>query len=128
MIMKRVHFSLFVLLFIGLFFACTNDQALEPTPCDIYGEVSFKDDIQPVLATYCYFPSGTQACHAAQGGTAPGAFEDYTGVKAKLDLFPKRVLEEKSMPPQYSSDGPIQMEPCDLELLKIWIEQGAQDN
>ncbi len=123
-----VFFSFLCLVGFSFFYACTNDEALEPTPCDIYGDVSFKDDIQPVLATYCYFPGTDQACHAAQGGSAPGAFEDYAGVQAKLNLFPKRVLQDKDMPPEYSTEGPTQMQTCDLELLRLWIEQGAQDN
>ncbi len=117
--------GLFLLL---LTLACTNDQAEPIDECNIT-TVSFQEDVQPmVLQKYCYFPGGNQTCHTAVDNSAPGNFETYEGVIQRLEKIEIRTLQQKSMPPDYSTDGPIQAEVCDLALLEKWIEEGAQDN
>jgi len=76
----------------------------------------------------CYYPGAAQGCHAVDGNTAPGFYETYDGVKNKINFISKRVLEDKNMPPEYNTEGPTQMGPCDLELLSRWIAEGAKDN
>jgi hypothetical protein len=82
-------------------------------------EVSFSADIFPIIEMSC----ATTACHK-QGGFANGIFEDYTGVKAKVDngSFHQRVLVDKDMPP----GGSLSDE--ELAILKAWLDNGAPNN
>lgn len=82
-------------------------------------EVSYSADIEPIIQMSC----ATTACHV-QGGFANGVFEDYTGVKAKVDngSFRQRVLVDKDMPPGGS------LSDKDLAIIKAWLDNGAPNN
>ena len=106
--------------------ACTNDQAALPGPCGISGEVSFADDVQPILATYCYFPGTNNSCHVT--GFFDGDFTSYEGVAAKAALIKNRVVVLRNMPPMDSTEGPTEIaEPCDITLIQTWIDEGGAE-
>lgn len=124
--MKYSFLSIFVSVLIWTT-ACTNDQAELPGPCGISGEVSFATDIQPILATYCYFSGTENSCHVT--GSPDGSFVSYAGVAAKANLIRNRVTVLRDMPPEYSTEGPTEIaEPCDITLIQTWIDEGAKDN
>ena len=107
--------------------ACTNDQAAMPGPCGIVGEVSFSQDVQPILATYCYFPGTNNPCHIS--GSFDGDFTSYDGVAAKAALIRNRAVIQRNMPPENSTEGPIEIaDPCDITLIQMWIDEGAKNN
>lgn len=82
-------------------------------------EVSYSADVEPIIQMSC----ATTACHT-QGGFANGIFDDYDGVKAKVDngSFHQRVLVDKDMPP----GGSLSDE--ELAILKAWLDDGAPNN
>ncbi|MGQ1785290.1 MULTISPECIES: c-type cytochrome [unclassified Saccharicrinis] len=86
-------------------------KIVEPT------EVSYSTDISPIIQMSCI------SCHT-QGGFANGFFDDYDGVKTKVDngSFRQRVLVQKDMPPEGS------LSDKELELIKAWLDDGAPNN
>jgi uncharacterized membrane protein len=83
--------------------------------------MSYSTDIQPIIAAKC----ATSGCHVA-GGTGVGDFSTYTDLKAKVDggQINNRVYQVKDMPPA----GNPQLSQDELDRLKCWIQQGAQNN
>lgn len=86
--------------------------------CDTVG-VSFSNDIMPIIQGNC----ATIGCHV-QGGTGNGIFENYAGVKAKVDngSLKSRVLVQKNMPPSQPLGD------CSMSLISAWINAGAPNN
>lgn len=110
----------------GLFVVVVSTSCEFNSEEELYGpepeppvEVSYSAHIEPIIQMSC----ATTACHT-QGGFANGNFDDYTGVKAKVDngSFEQRVLVDKDMPP----GGSLSNE--ELALLKAWLDNGAPNN
>lgn len=81
--------------------------------------VSFKNDIMPIIDMNCT----VTGCHNA-GGSAPGTFENYNQIKAKVDdgKFRNRVLISQDMPPgEPLSD-------CQILHITKWLDDGAPNN
>lgn len=92
----------------------------------LYGEVicdtttvSFNKDIFPIIELNCT----VTGCHTA-GGTAPGTFENYNQVKAKVDdgQFKDRVLISQDMPPG------VPLTDCQISHITKWLNDGAPNN
>lgn len=116
--MKKI--SLLLLLSLS-FTACYFDNEEElygPVTCDV-SSVTYATDIVPIINTSC----ATSGCHVA-GGSGPGDFTTYTGLKAKVNngSFENRVLVQKNMPPS----GPLS--DCTEAKLQKWIDDGALNN
>ncbi|MCB0733402.1 MAG: hypothetical protein KDC76_02410 [Bacteroidetes bacterium] len=81
--------------------------------------VSFSTDILPMIRTEC----ATSGCHV-QGGSAPGIFENYDQIKAKIDAgsFQRRVIQNRDMPPA------TPMTDCQIAFLQTWLNDGAPNN
>ncbi|MEZ4887426.1 MAG: hypothetical protein R3E32_22025 [Chitinophagales bacterium] len=125
--MNHLFSSILISSFLLWISACTNDQAELPGPCGISGEVSFAGDIQPILATYCYFPGTNNSCHIT--GFADGDYTSYAGVAAKAAIIKQRVVIERTMPPLDSTEGAIEIaDACDITLIQTWIDEGAKNN
>jgi len=107
------------------------------------GNVSFEKDVMPILNNYCVM------CHlpgAAQGGLSlyPDAWSEIIGVPSKQSPLlqvesgspDKSYLYIKLIDSGESVGGsgqlmPIQQPPLDpkqIETIRLWIEQGAQNN
>ncbi|MFY9308839.1 MAG: hypothetical protein WAQ28_07300 [Bacteroidia bacterium] len=118
-----------VLLFLAAFCylqSCTSDKGEVPKPVKT---VSYQTDVKPIIQTYCYGQGG-QNCHVTPSNQgAPGDFSTYAAIKEKVDnnTFQSRVFNLKDMPPTYSN-GPTALTAEDLETLKAWVNDGAQDN
>lgn len=100
---------------------CYYDVEAELYPgryCDLEN-VTWTNTIQPIIQTECAVPG----CHVS-GGTGPGDFTTYTGVKGKVDngSFGTVVLVERSMPPNNVLDQ------CELDRLQQWVDAGAPQN
>ena len=85
-------------------------------------EVSFSNDIQPIIASHC------QGCHS--GATPSGGIDlsSYSGVKSVADngtLIGAISWEQgfEQMP-----QGGDQLPDCEIAIVKGWIDEGALDN
>lgn len=96
------------------------------TPCEPKENVSFANEIVPILTTYCYFPGASQSCHD-ENGDGPSKFTTYEGVFAARLNVKNRAVVSKNMPPSYT-DGPVDLDECEIETLKTWLDEGALDN
>lgn len=109
-------------------------------------QVSFSDDVQPLLIEYCI------ACHdkSAEGYATSGfSLEDYDSVMKGTNLGPVVVANssyssalylvvahktqpEIHMPPHHEdawAEGRgVPMTEEHIETIKVWIDQGALDN
>lgn len=117
---------LFFLVIVFFSVACTHEsEEATDLPCGGISDVSFTNDVQPLLQTYCY-DSSNGGCHYTGGG-APGIFETYNGVNDIINTIESRVFSSQDMPPSYSQ-GPITLEMCDREIIRVWIDEGALNN
>ena len=96
-----------------------NEEDLYPgNTCDTTA-VTYSGDIEPIIDASCAIPG----CHVA-GGAGNGIFENYAGVKDKVDngSMRARVVNLRDMPP----DNPIT--DCQVELFRAWLNAGAPNN
>ena len=109
---------------------------MKPLPINDTVVISYKDDIVPILVTYCYgngYPNDNsqQLCHVSNSNQgANGDYTTYQALKDKVDngLIELRVFTSNGgMPPSYSLT-PEELTDSDLQKFKLWIEQGAPDN
>lgn len=116
-----------ILFLIGTFCACTNDTTTEPTviDCDAIDEVSFKNDVQPIMETSCSYNSN---CHG--DGSFTVVLNTYDQIKPHLESerFKERVLVNNDMPPSYSTEGPTELTVMQLGLIDCWLEAGFPNN
>jgi hypothetical protein len=96
-----------------------NEEYLYPNSfCDT-SAVTYTSTIAPLVQANCAVPG----CHVP-GGTGPGDFTSYIGVKAKVDngSFRAVTIVNKSMPPS----GPLSN--CEQQQLSTWLDTGAPNN
>ena len=86
--------------------------------CDTLN-VSYSQDIKPIIDGQC----ATTGCHIA-GGTGNGIFDNYNGVKAKVDngSMMQRVVVSRDMPPS------TPLSDCNVQKFEAWINAGAPNN
>jgi len=99
--------------------SCTKERGEVPSlGCT---NMSYAADIQPITAAKC----ATAGCHVS-GGAGPGDFTQYGDFKAKVDagMVNNRLFVTKDMPP----GGSPQLSQEELNKIKCWMEQGAQNN
>lgn len=110
--------SLLAILLILTIPACYYDVEEELYPVEPIGDVTYANDIEPIIDTYC----AIGGCHLA-GGLGVGVFDSYEKVKLKVDngSFRKRVVDRKDMPP----DGLPERE---LQKIQKWLNEGAPNN
>ena len=96
--------------------SCTSEKGEVAEPAC---EASYKDEILPIMQTSC-----TPGCHEP-GGVAPGDFNDYDALKAKVTdgQLESRAVVNQNMPPP---PGTLSSE--EIELIKCWINNGAENN
>jgi hypothetical protein len=124
------HYIIFMALglaFIGVTFlpGCYYDNEEElyelwyaQNVCDTLN-VSYSQDIKPIIDGQC----ATSGCHVA-GGTGNGIFDNYNGVKAKVDngSMMDRVVMTRDMPPS------VPLSDCNVQKFQAWINAGAPNN
>lgn len=101
--------------------SCTYDKAeliiVPPiSACDTI-TATFSADVQPIITSRC----AVYECHdlSYSGGYA---FFEYPDIKAAIDKIQQQVIVLKLMP----KDSPLTE--TELNLIKCWIEAGAQNN
>jgi hypothetical protein len=110
--------TLLIIIAVG-FQGCYYDSEEDLYPVEEIGDVTYELDIAPIIQTSC----AIAGCHVT-GGTGAGVFEDYAGVKAKVDqgTFRSRVLDRRDMPPGFALGG------ADLQKIEQWLNEGAPNN
>jgi len=98
-----------------------NNVCLDSAPCDTVG-VSFANDIQPMLTTYCL------GCHS---GTFPSGgilLNSHASVMTQVNNG--RLLGSVNHSPGFSPmpQGQAKLNDCNIALIRNWIDQGASDN
>lgn len=85
--------------------------------------VTFADDIQPMITTYC---SNTAACHAAgaPGGATQPVLVTYADISSSIVRIEQRVIVDGNMPPS----GQAEPTPEEIQELQTWIDEGFPDN
>jgi len=117
--MKRTHIALLLAsLSLGGCYYDVEEELYPGSFCDV-ANVTWSGTIKPIVDLTC----ATPGCHVA-GGTGPGNFTTYAGVKAKVDdgSFRSQVLVSQAMPPT----GPLGS--CSLQQIDIWLNAGAPEN
>ncbi len=108
------------------FLSCAKDKtSLSPLECSHTYTYSSSDSfsIRPIIQLACSY----QGCH--ERGSSIGNFTDYQSIKNYVDngKFFKRVIDNKDMPPRYSTLGPKTLTTEEIAQLACWLEQGAPE-
>ena len=114
--MKRIF--LLAALSTLLYSSCTFEKS-EPLTVGCDATMFYATDIKPIIDSKCV------TCHFA-GGSGTGDFTDFAVLKSKVDIgvFKTRLFDLKDMPP----GGNPQPTADELQKIKCWMEQGAQNN
>ncbi len=128
--MKRFTVLTFLMAFF-IFSGCTYDAATEIDP--VISKVSYKDEIQPIIATHCYSCHSSTATDPERAGYA--FFDDFTELKSF-------ALKPSTVNPQYSTlvarlrqiefpGMPLKSAPLpesQIQLIELWVKAGAPNN
>ena len=124
-----MHNKLLFLLILLLFYGCYYNSEEELFPddeisCDTLN-MSYADDIQPVLQTHCY------SCHSNADAPRFGGnikLEDYGDVKASADdgSLLGSIQHDNNYSPMPRGGG--KLNDCTLGKFRSWIADGAANN
>ena len=119
--MKRLPQFLLLGIVCAYFASCKydNEEDLYPnSSCDTT-DVVYDNEIELIVQAQC----ATTGCHVS-GGSGSGIFENYAGVKAKVDngSFLNRTVVLRDMP----SNGSLSE--CNIQKITTWIANGAPKN
>jgi len=122
--MRILRSIICVVVWIPLAFSCTYEEA--PVCNEPISDVSYQGEILRVINQNCADQT-FGSCH--QAGSQVGDYSAFTGLKDKADAgaLLARVVNQRDMPPAYSL-GPTSMAPCDVEVVRVWLAEGAKDN
>jgi len=119
--MKRLLFTRLAIVALGFISltSCENENAEDLFPCEEIISVSYENDIAPIISQNC----SVAGCHVDGGLKEDVQFDSYQRLMVKVNegSFRNRVVEQMSMPPSGLPD-------CDVERIKIWLSEGAQNN
>jgi len=117
--------------FFLIFFAC-SDFGTNPKEENNSGEISYKNDIQPILNANCV------NCHGNNGGLSVGTYNNLmkgtsnngpvviakNGAGSLIVKKLQGVASGSRMPPEPAD----KWSESKIETIKIWIDQGAKNN
>lgn len=93
-------------------------------PCDT-SNVTYSGTVSGIIQSYgCLAPP----CHGSAGGQAGFSLSGYPALKAKVTdgrLF-GAINHFSGFIPMPQNEG--KMDPCDIDKIRAWIDQGAPDN
>ena len=119
----KIQYYIMIIIAFGFIPGCTKDKLdIEPVICN--EEVNYIIDVKSIIDNTCALSD----CHIS-GNNVPGSFTNYNGMKPFLneDLFERRVLNIRDMPPNYSI-GPKFLSEEQLSVLSCWIMQEYPEN
>ncbi len=114
-----------------MFISC-SDFGTNPKEKQNSGEISYKNDIQPILNASCI------NCHGNNGGLSVGTYNNLmkgtsnngpviivnNGSESLIVKKLQGVASGSRMPPEPAS----KWSESKIETIKIWIDQGAKNN
>jgi hypothetical protein len=127
--LQKVLWACFTLAVLGFGQSCAYDNEEElypPTGCDTTS-ITYSSTVQPILDNRCY------GCHANAVANVAGAglsFEGHPNLKQYLDSNEDRFLGAIEHSPGYSPmpKGGSILPDCDLQKIRLWVEQGYPNN
>ncbi|TXB62285.1 c-type cytochrome domain-containing protein [Phaeodactylibacter luteus] len=98
-----------------------RNTTCEPADCST-AAVSFAQDIQPIMASWC------NGCHSTGAPSAGVVTSTYTGMKTIADngSLAGTVAHEQGYPPMPDNGG--QLSACEIALIRQWVADGAPNN
>ena len=98
-----------------------NNVCVESAPCDTVG-VSFANDIQPMLTTYCL------GCHSGSFPSGGIMLNSHASVLTQVNNG--NLLGAVNHSPGFTPmpQGQAKLNACNIALIRNWIDQGASDN
>ena len=115
-----IVFALGCFLTIG-FSSCNDDKTINLNDC-ILNAPSYNNGIKKIIDQNC---SGI-SCHTSNSETFD--FTAYEGVKEATGSIYNRITRHTNDPLFMPQQPASQLNPCDLEKLKVWINAGAPRN
>ncbi|MBS1645867.1 MAG: hypothetical protein JST67_00860 [Bacteroidetes bacterium] len=108
-----------------------NPVAATPPPCILPDSVSYSRDIVPILTTNCGI-SGTQAasCHGSGGlGSNFSSYQHFAG-NTSADSTNNVYLDITWAPNALHTmpKGASKMDPCTINKIIRWMDQGSKNN
>lgn len=110
--------------------ACTKEnvetlQAGKKPLCNSNREISYQNDVVPILQAYCGSQSGCHSNGAASGGVK---LEDYQGIRevAASGLLRKAIFHESGVSPMPQNSN--KLDDCTLTILDKWLASGYPNN
>lgn len=118
--------ALFFLTFAQSCYYDKEEELYPPTGCDTTS-ITYSSTVQPILDNRCY------GCHANAVANVAGAglsFEGHPNLKQYLDSNQDRFLGAIEHSPGYSPmpKGGSILPDCDLQNIRLWVEQGYPNN
>lgn len=95
-----------------------NEEELYPLEsCDLT-EVTFSQDIKPIIESNCAVPG----CHVP--GTGRVDYTSFQGLQIVINdgRLKQRAVVQRTMPPT----GPLNS--CDISKIEVWLDNGALNN
>lgn len=118
-----MKFRLILILLSSLFIAsCAKDVDEDLNPDCMTEDMSYADDIVPILRNNCY---GCHNSDARQGGIA---FDTYEGLKSVVDK--NRLIGAISRQPGFApmpANSP-KLPDCAIDQITAWVGDGAPNN
>jgi hypothetical protein len=103
--------------------ALDNNPAGNPGTCDT-ANMKYATNVVPILTDFCY------ACHGASTNSGSGGIilEGYENIRPRaISGTLLGVITHASGFPQMPKDGP-KLSDCNINKIRSWINNGAQDN
>lgn len=104
--------------------SCYYDKAdvlMGDVTCDTTS-FTYSNQIQPILSQYCI------SCHSVNNASGGVRLDDYPNVKEYADNGELLcVIKHESGCSPMPKDAP-QLNPCDIRLFELWVDDGAPNN
>lgn len=128
----KINFVIFLsaLIFLAtIFVSCYRDKEEELYPirttCDTARTISFSQQVEPLLNTYC------KACHSTANNNSAGGnlnLEGYDNFSqwAKNGVVLQSIKHEAGVSPMPKNSP--KLSDCSISIIEKWIDEGALNN
>jgi hypothetical protein len=90
--------------------------------CNIPPHVSYAIHVYPIITKACAIPQ----CHTRDFDY--GNFNRFEDIKERADNGKLKFLIETHQMPHGFTEGPLYLTSCEIETIKEWIREGANNN
>lgn len=99
---------------------CAKDK-VDVAPINCEQEISFSNDIQPMMATYCI------ECHNDVDLSGGYSYETYEGVRSNAELMLKSIQQEDQSV-LFMPESADKLPDSIIHMFNCWIFQGKLNN